>query len=169
MVREMYPKDSKKILEIYGMGLITRNATFETNIPTWEEWNSKHLKHSRFVYIENEEVLGWIALSPVSSRKVYSGVAEISVYVDTKFSGRGIGSKLMEEAISSSELNGIWTLHASVFPENQATVRLHKNYGFRMIGTREKIAQLDGIWRDTILLERRSKRIGIESSNKNLV
>jgi len=158
----MNREDSAGVLEIYGMGLATRNATFETAVPSWEEWDSHHLKHSRYVYTDQGRILGWIALIPVSKRKVYKGVAEVSVYTDTGFLGRGIGSKLMEKLISSSEKEGIWTLVSSVFPENEATLNLHYKYGFRLIGTREKIAQLDSKWRDTVLLERRSKRVGIE-------
>jgi L-amino acid N-acyltransferase YncA len=159
MIREMIPTDSTRILEIYKMGLDTRNATFETKVPSWTDWDSKHLEHSRFVYVENDKIHGWVALSPVSTRKVYEGVAEVSVYIDINTLGKGIGSKLMEKVIISSEMHGIWTLYSSVFPENAATLRLHDKCGFRIIGTREKIAQLDNKWRDTVLLERRSKRI----------
>ena len=161
MIREMIPNDSTRILEIYQMGLDTKNATFETSVPSWTDWDSKHLEHSRFVYAEDDKILGWIALSPVSTRKVYKGVAEVSVYIDTNTLGKGIGSKLMEKVIISSEMHGIWTLYSSIFPENAATLKLHDKFGFRIIGTREKIAQLDHKWRDTVLLERRSKKIGI--------
>jgi phosphinothricin acetyltransferase len=139
------------------MGIETRNATFETEVPSWEDWDSKHLLHSRFVYIENDIVLGWAALSSVSVRQVYKGVAEISIYIDTDFNGKGIGSQLMEKVIQSSEENGIWTLNSSVFPENIATLKLHEKFGFRIIGFKEKVATLDGKWRNTVLLERRSK------------
>jgi L-amino acid N-acyltransferase YncA len=159
MVREMKQSDSQRVLEIYQLGLETRNATFETDVPDWNDWNSKHLKNSRFVYENNNIVLGWVALSPVSARKVYEGVAEISIYVDTNFLGQGIGSALMEKVIISSESNGIWSLFSSVFPENGATLKLHDKFGFRMVGRREKIARLDGEWKDTILFERRSKYV----------
>ncbi len=162
VIREITDQDAPRVLEIYKMGLETRNATFETKVPSWGDWDAKHHAHSRFVFVEDERVLGWIALTPVSARKVYAGVAEISIYVDTDLHGRGIGSKLMEKVILSSEEQGIWTLYSSVFPENKATLSLHEKFGFRIIGRREKIAKLDGHWRDTILLERRSKRIGIE-------
>jgi L-amino acid N-acyltransferase YncA len=158
MIREMIPGDSNRILEIYKMGINTGNATFETSVPSWSDWDSKHLKHSRFVYLENDKILGWIALSPVSTRKAYEGVVEVSVYVDTNFTGKSIGTELMDAVIISSENHGIWTLCSSVFPENIATLKLHDKFGFRVIGKRERIAQLDGKWRDTILLERRSKR-----------
>jgi L-amino acid N-acyltransferase YncA len=163
MVREMQNNDSSRVLKIYKMGIETRNATFETSLPNWSEWDSKHYKHSRFVYEDNGVVLGWVALSPVSSRFAYRGVAEISIYIDLNFAKQGIGSKLMERAIISSEDNGVWTLQSSVFPENIATQRLHEKFGFRVLGERERIASLDGIWRNTIILERRSKVIGVES------
>jgi len=157
MIRPMTTSDSTRVLKIYKMGIETRNATFETEVPSWEDWDSKHLLHSRFVYIENDIVLGWAALSSVSVRQVYKGVAEISIYIDTDFNGRGIGSQLMEKVIQSSEENGIWTLNSSVFPENIATLKLHEKFGFRIIGFKEKVATLDGKWRNTVLLERRSK------------
>ena len=155
----MHPGDSQRVLEIYKMGLETRNSTFETMAPSWQEWDSKHLSHSRFVSEQEGIITGWAALTPFSARDVYKGVAELSIYVAADFRGRGIGSALMEEIVISSEANGIWTLVSSVFPENESTLRLHKKFGFREIGRREKIAQLDGIWRDTILFERRSNKI----------
>lgn len=161
MIREMNEHDSLRVLEIYKMGLDTKNATFETEVPLWSDWNLKHHKHSRFVYVDNDTILGWAALTPVSSRKVYEGVAEVSVYIDIDFLRKGIGSALMEKVILSSEEQGIWTLYSSVFSENTATIELHKKYGFRVVGTREKIAQLDNKWMDTTILERRSKKVGI--------
>ena len=161
MIREMSGLDSSRVLEIYKMGLDTRNATFETKVPSWIDWDKKHLPHSRFVYVDNEKLYGWTALSSVSTRQVYSGVAEISIYIDTDFLGKGIGSELMDKVIMSSENFGIWTLYSSIFPENIATLKLHEKFGFRIIGFREKIAKLDNKWRDTVLLERRSKKIGI--------
>ncbi len=162
MLREMTEQDAPHVLAIYKMGLETRNATFETEVPSWSDWDAKHHAHSRFVFVEDEKILGWIALAPTSARKVYAGVAEVSVYIDTTVLGRGIGSKLMAQVILSSEEQGIWTLYSSVFPENEATLRLHKKFGFRVIGKQEKIAKLDDQWRDTILLERRSKTAGVE-------
>ena len=156
-IREMVETDGDRVLEIYESGIGTRNATFETEVPAWSDWNSKHLPHSRFVSVINGEIIGWAALSPVSARSVYSGLAEISIYLDTGYTGKGIGSLLMERVIQSSELEGIWTITSSVFPENNATLRLHEKYEFRIIGEREKIACLDGKWRNTILMERRSK------------
>lgn len=160
MIREIIPEDAQRILEIYKMGLDTRNATFETKVPAWSDWNLKHHKHSRFVYLQDDRILGWAALSPVSAREVYSGVAELSIYIDTNCLGKGIGSKLMEKLIGSSEENGIWTLQSSVFPENTATLKLHEKFDFRILGKRERIARLDGKWRDTVILERRSKKAG---------
>ncbi|MDF1548766.1 MAG: GNAT family N-acetyltransferase [Bacteroidales bacterium] len=160
MIREMNQGDAKRVLEIYQQGLNTRNATFETVVPVWEDWDKKYLEHSRFVYDLNGDVVGWVVLSSVSTREVYKGVCEISIYVDNNNKGKGIGSSLMEKVIESSEINGVWTLFSSVFPENVATIKLHEKFGFRVIGTREKIAQLDGKWRDTIMLERRSKIVG---------
>ena len=159
MIRTMLQRDSERVLDIYRMGLETRNATFETIVPSWQEWDSKHLSHSRFVFEEDDIVTGWAALTPFSTREVYKGVAELIIYVATGFRGRKIGSELMEQVISSSEQNGIWTLVSSVFPENEATLKLHKKYGFRVIGRRERIARHEGKWRDTILLERRSLNI----------
>jgi L-amino acid N-acyltransferase YncA len=161
MIREMISEDSSRVLEIYKMGVDTHNATFETNVPSWADWDSNHLKHSRFVYTNNEKVLGWVAISPVSSRSAYKGVAEVSIYVETQTQGKGIGSLLMEKVITSSEEHGIWTLFSSVFPENKATLKLHEKFDFRIIGKRERIAQMNGKWRDTIQSERRSKIVGI--------
>lgn len=154
----MHPGDSQRVLEIYKMGLESRNSTFEISAPSWQEWDSKHLTHSRFISEEEGILTGWAALAPFSARDVYKGVAELSIYVAETFRGKNIGSALMEEIIASSEFNGIWTLVSSVFPENEATLRLHKKFGFREIGRRERVAKLDGLWRDTILLERRSNK-----------
>jgi phosphinothricin acetyltransferase len=159
MIREMLQSDSESVLEIYRMGLDTMNATFETKVPSWHAWDSKHLIHSRFVSEENGVVVGWAALTPFSTREVYRGVAEVSIYVSSDFRGKKIGSGLMKQIIVASELNEIWTLFSSVFPENEATLKLHLKFGFRIIGRREKIARLNGIWRDTILLERRCSEI----------
>jgi phosphinothricin acetyltransferase len=160
MIREMQQIDGQRILEIYKLGLDTRNATFETQVPSWKDWDAKHLQNSRFVFEEHGRILGWATLSPVSAREAYKGVAEVSIYVDNDYNRKGIGSKLMERLISSSEENGIWTLFSSVFPENLATLKLHEKFGFRIVGTREKIAQHYGKWRDTIILERRSRKVG---------
>ena len=157
----MKTSDEPAVQEIYAYGLETRMATFETELPTWAQLDQKWHKHSRFVYELEKKVVGWVALNPVSNRDVYRGVAEVSIYIAKGFWGQGIGSQLMHRVIQSSEQNGIWTLYSSVFPENTATVRLHQKYGFRKIGIREKIASLDGVWRDTLIMERRSKTVGI--------
>lgn len=161
-IRVMSAADAAAVMAIYAAGIATRNATFETTLPAWEVWDARHLPHSRFVYTNEGQVLGWVALSAVSAREAYAGVAELSVYVDPQFAGKGIGSALMERIIASSESMGIWTLFSSVFPENKATLKLHRKFGFRLIGSRERIARLDGLWRDTLLFERRSRTIGID-------
>jgi L-amino acid N-acyltransferase YncA len=146
---------------IYEKGIQTGNATFQTAAPAlWAEWHNAHVGHSRLVALLNHDVVGWVALSPVSTRDCYKGVCEFSIYVDPAYSGKGIGNLLMEELVERSEANGIWTLYSSTFPENKASIALQKKYGFREIGYREKIAQRNGIWRDTVLFERRSKIVG---------
>ena len=161
MIRPMASNDAFAVLEIYKKGLETGNATFETEVPDWEHWDLSHHKFCRFVYEENGKVVGWGALAPVSNRRCYKGVAEISIYVDTDNLARGIGGKLLGAVVESSERNGIWTLYASIFAENVASHKMHLSHGFREVGTRERIAQLDGIWRDTLILERRSEKIGV--------
>ncbi|WP_428740863.1 N-acetyltransferase family protein [Tenacibaculum sp.] len=148
----------KEVVAIFNEGIQTKNATFRTEVPTWEEWDTSHHQHSRFVAVEEDKVVGWCAIAPVSKRFEYRGVAEVSVYVKINSIGKKIGSLLMEALIDSSENNGIWTLYSSLFPENIGSEKLHVKYGFRKIGYREKIAQLDGVWRDTVLYERRSKK-----------
>ncbi|WP_299676665.1 GNAT family N-acetyltransferase [uncultured Tenacibaculum sp.] len=147
----------KQVVKIYEEGIQTGNATFRTHVPDWETWNSNCHKHSRFVFISKEEVLGWCALTPVSARFEYRGVAEVSVYIKSSVTGKGIGSLLMNNLIKSSEVNGIWTLYSSMFPENIGSVRLHEKFGFRKVGFRERIAEQNGVWRDTVIYERRSK------------
>lgn len=161
VIRAMTVKDADSVLRIYAMGIETRLATFETQVPKWQVWDIKHLKYSRLVYLEEDTVIGWAALSPVSSREVYKGVAEASIYIDTNYLGKRIGSLLMEQLVDSSEINGVWTLQSSVFSENVATLKLHEKFGFRVVGKRERIAQLDGLWKDTVLLERRSNKVAI--------
>jgi L-amino acid N-acyltransferase YncA len=146
---------------IYEQGIATGQATFQTGAPTWEEWNASHLTHSRLVAIEAGEVIGWAALTPVSGRCVYAGVAEVSVYIAPDHRGQKVGLTLLEALITASEQHNIWTLQAGIFPENHASVRIHEKCGFRLIGYRERIGQHYGIWRDTVLLERRSSRVGV--------
>lgn len=162
MIRPMNDSDAQVVLEIYQKGLDSRNATFETTVPLWKDWDRSHHKIGRFVYLDSESVIGWVALSPVSTRSCYSGVAEVSIYVAPEFVGQGIGHALMAHLIQDSENNGIWTLYASIFPENQATLQLHLKHGFREVGIRERVAKLDGKWRSTLILERRSKVVGNE-------
>ena len=162
MIREMQRVDADDVLAVYAYGLSTRNATFETQLPTWKQWDLNHLKYCRLVYEQDGRVVGWVALTAMSNRPCYRGVAEISVYVARGQDGRGIGSKLLAAAIVESERNGVWTLLASVFPENAATVRLHHRHGFTVLGRRKKIAKLDGRWRDTLIMERRSKHVGVD-------
>lgn len=157
--------DWQKVLDIYIEGLATGNATFETEAPLWETWDASHLKHSRLVASDGETVIGWAALSPVSSSCIYGGVAEVSIYVGENGRGRGCGTTLIKALIESSEANGIWTLQAGIFPENTASIALHLNHGFREVGRRERIGRHYGIWRDTILLERRSKTVGTDQSD----
>ena len=146
---------------IYLEGIATGDATFETEAPTWEAWDAAHLTFARLVARTGNYVIGWAALSPVSQRKVYAGVAEVSVYVAANSRERGVGRALLDGLIQESEQNGIWTLQAAVFPENAATIALHERCGFREVGRRERISKVNGIWRDTILLERRSKTVGV--------
>ena len=151
----------EQVKTIYESGIATGNATFQTSAPSWEEWDKAHTQHCRLVAIENDMVLGWAALTPVSGRCVYAGVAEVSVYVAEAARGKGTGSKLMQALISESEGNGFWTLQAGIFPENVASIRLHEQHGFRQVGYREKIGQMNGIWRNTVLMERRSNVVGV--------
>ena len=160
MIRYMNDSDLQAVLEIYKKGIETGNATFETTPPPADHWNRSHHKFCRMLCIDDGEVAGWTALSPVSSRPCYAGVAELSIYVRPDCTGRGIGSQLIARLVPESERNGIWTLYSSIFPENKASRRLLLKFGFREIGRRESIAQLDGRWRSTLILERRSKTVG---------
>ena len=161
-ITPMVPQDWEQVQTIYIEGLATGNATFETKAPDWEAWNSNHLPHCRLVARQGETVLGWAALTPVSSRVVYAGVAEVSIYVGAAHRGQRLGHTLLAALITESEANGIWTLQASIFPENVASIQVHLRHGFREMGRRERIAQLHGVWRDTVILERRSTIVGIE-------
>ncbi|HZP64204.1 MAG TPA: GNAT family N-acetyltransferase [Terriglobales bacterium] len=156
----MQDADWPAVREIYSQGIATGNATFETDIPAWEKWNAGHHQHSRLIARDGARNLGWAALGPVSPRRVYAGVAEVSIYVDEVVRGNGIGKALLKSLIQASEQNGIWTLQAGIFPENTGSVALHKSCGFREVGIRCRIAQLKGRWRDVLLLERRSSSIG---------
>lgn len=153
---EHYPA----VARIYEEGIRTGNATFQTTAPPWDEWNSGHFSHTRFVAKDQNEVIGWAALRPVSSRPVYSGVAEVSVYVAERHRGKGVGKMLLGKLIFDSERSEIWTLQAGIFPENESSLKLHADLGFRIIGRRERIGKMNGMWRDTVLLERRSSIVG---------
>ena len=142
---------------IYAEGMTTGIATFETQVPTWEQWNKKFLTVCRYVVLVEKEVVAWCALSAVSKRLVYSGVAENTIYVALQFQKQGIGKTLLNYLIGESEKAGFWSLQAAIFPQNEASIQLHKDCGFRLIGVREKIAQRDGNWYDNVLMERRKK------------
>jgi phosphinothricin acetyltransferase len=157
----MKPKDWEAVRAIYLESIATGNATFETEAPTWEKWNRDHIQDCRLVARQDGQVVGWAALSPVSGRCVYAGVASLNVYVAEAARGRGVGKALLRAIVEASEQQGIWTLEAGIFPENVASTALHKSCGFREVGRRERIGQMDGVWRDTILLERRSKVVGV--------
>ena len=145
-----------RIAQIYAEGMQTGIATFETKIPNWEQWNKKMLPQCRFVALKNDDVVAWCSLNAVSQRKVYRGVAENTIYVAAESRGTGVGKQLLEHLIIESEKAGFWTLQASIFRQNKASIQLHNNCGFRMVGIREKIAQRDGVWHDNLLMERRS-------------
>jgi phosphinothricin acetyltransferase len=147
---------------IYEQGIATGNATFETQAPEWDAWDRAHLPHSRLVAVDEAGmVLGWAALSPVSSRCVYGGVAELSIYIAAEARGQGVGRQLLQALITDSEAHGIWTLQAGTFEENSASIGLHTQAGFRVVGHRERIGQHHGVWRNTVQLERRSPTVGV--------
>jgi len=160
VIEPMAAEDWEQVRAIYQEGIRRGNATFETSAPSWEQWDQAHLPFCRLVARVAGAAAGWAALSPVSARQAYAGVAEASIYVSEKAQGKGIGTALQEELNRQSEAHGIWTLQGVVFAENTASLALLKKTGFREVGRRERIAQLDGRWRDTILLERRSPVIG---------
>jgi L-amino acid N-acyltransferase YncA len=156
-VRPMTASDWPLVEAIYSAGIATGDATFETATPSWAEFDVGHHREHRFVAEEDGNVVGWVALSPTSTRACYSGVAEHSVYVAESARGRGVGRMLMERLLESADAGGIWTMQTSIFPENKASLALHERVGFRVVGRRERIAELDGVWRDTLLLERRAQ------------
>jgi L-amino acid N-acyltransferase YncA len=155
-IRPLEPADWPDVERIFVDGIATRNATFETEPPSWPEFDHDHLPDHRLVAVEDGRVLGWATLAPTSSRDCYSGVTESSVYVAEAARGRGVGLALMTALLAGADAAGIWTVQAAMFSENLASVRLHGRLGFRVVGRRERIARLDGAWRDTLLLERRS-------------
>jgi phosphinothricin acetyltransferase len=161
-IRAMTAEDWEPVRAIYLAGIATGQATFETDAPTWTTWNNSHLPAPRLVAISREAIGGWAALSPVSARPVYKGVAEVSVYVAEQMRGAGLGGCLLKALVKESEENRIWTLQASIFPENAASISLHNSCGFREVGRRQRVAKMKGVWRDTLLFERRSKLVGVD-------
>ena len=161
IIRPFAKNDFLAVQNIYQQGIDTGNATFQTKAKSWEQWNSSMLNCCRLVAVEDEKVLGWAGLSAVSSREVYSGVAEVSVYVANQAQGKGLGHALLCALINESESNGIWMLQASIFPENISSITLHTRNGFRQVGNREKLGQLHGVWRNVTLMERRSAAVGL--------
>lgn len=160
-LEKMKSTDWNAVRAIYEEGIATGHATFETEVPEWIEWDRRHLRDCRLVAKAREQVVGWTALSPVSERCVYAGVAEVSIYITSSARGQGIGKTLLKALIDKSEKVGIWTLQAGVFPENTASIALHKACGFREIGYKSRIGQTGDVWRDVVLLERRSEVVGI--------
>jgi L-amino acid N-acyltransferase YncA len=160
-IEPMQAGDWDAVRAIYREGIATRQATFETDVPTWESWDSAHLPFARLVARAPDGLLGWAALSRISGRHCYRGVAEGSVYVAARCCGQGLGHTLLQALIAEAERQGIWTLQAAVFPENHASLALLDRCGFRVVGRRERLAQLDGVWRDVLLLERRSPVAGV--------
>ena len=162
IIKALGPEHWSEVAAIYREGIVTGEATFETDVPSFEQWDQAHLSVARLIAHREDTILGWAALSPVSRRRVYAGVAEVSVYVSAAARNSGVGRKLLNALIEQSEQNGIWTLQAGIFPENLASIALHQRCGFREVGRRERIGRMGGIWRDTVLMERRSNRVGID-------
>lgn len=161
-IRHITKDNFSEIIEIYNQGLATNIATFQNDSPQWEEWDKGHLNFCRISIYDNDKMIGWASLTPVSSRCVYAGVAEVSIYIAQDERGKGVGKTLLAELIQQSEENGIWTLQSGIFAENEASITLHEKCGFRMVGYREKIGKKNGVWKDNVLMERRSKNIGID-------
>ena len=159
-IRPLRPDDWPTARTIYAEGIATGNATFETEPPAWEAWDAAHLRDIRLAAVAEGFVVGWAALSPVSARCVYAGVAEVSIYVARAARGRGVGGALLGALIAESETRGYWTLQAGIFPENEASLALHRKCGFRVLGRRERIGRMGGRWRDVLMLERRSAAVG---------
>ncbi|HXA43510.1 MAG TPA: GNAT family N-acetyltransferase [Candidatus Solibacter sp.] len=158
-IRDLSPEDWPRVKAIYEAGIATRNATFARQAPPWDEWDAAHEAAPRLVASRDGEVVGWAVLAGVSSGCAYGGVMEVSIYIDPSVAGQGIGSALMSALIDAAEAAGIWTLEAWIFPENEASMALHQRHGFRVVGRREKLGQMDDRWRDVMLLERRSAKL----------
>ncbi|HPW88186.1 MAG TPA: N-acetyltransferase family protein [Kaistella chaponensis] len=164
-IRPMQPEDGEKVIEIFEEGIAGGNATFDQSAPSWEVWDQKFFNVCRFVLeTEDHEILGWAALQPVSNRDCFKGVAEISIYMKNAAQGKGFGSMLLKKLVLDSEEHQFWTLQSGIFPENEPSIIIHKKLGFREVGRREKLGQMNGVWRDIILLERRSKIVGISAN-----
>lgn len=148
-----------EVARIYAAGIATGDATFETEVPSWERWDAAHLPEHRFVAVSDGSVVGWVAAARVSDRCVYAGVVEHSVYVDEAERGRGVGRALLVRLVTSTEAAGIWTIQTGIFPENEASLRLHERAGFRLVGRRERLGKHIGVWRDVLMLERRSASV----------
>ena len=166
-IRAMREADGPRVLAIYGEGIATGHATFQDKVPDWADWESGHMTSPRLVAEDSSGLLGWAALCTVSGRCIYAGVAEVSVYLATAARGRGLGRRLLAALVSGSEEAGIWMLQAGIFPENAASIALHEAAGFRPVGTRQRLGRmtygpLEGRWRDVVLLERRSTRVGLD-------
>ena len=158
-IREMLPEDGTRVLEIFRQGIEGGNATFDKTAPTWEAWDKKFFKICRYSLVdENGVVQGWAAIQPISARVCYKGVAEVSIYLSNEVQGKGLGKVMLQKLILDSEENGFWMLQSGIFPENIASIKLHEQFGFRKVGFREKIAEMNGVWRDVVLMERRSNK-----------
>jgi len=162
VIGDMEAADWDGVRAVYLEGIATGDATFETEAPGWQKWDASHLAHCRLVARSGAAVAGWAALSPVSARRVYAGVAETSVYVAAAFRGKRVGRALLGALVACSERHGVWTLQAGIFPENVASLALHRQFGFREVGRRERLGKMRGRWRDVVLMERRSERVGAE-------
>lgn len=162
IIRKMVVSDWEAVKEIYVEGIYSKNATFETQAPTYEKWMETAHSECHIVAEEKNQVLAWAKVLKTSERPVYAGVGEVSIYVHPNAKGKGIGKRLLKELIHVSEENGFWTLKAVIFPENQASIALHKSCGFRVVGTHEKMGRMDGIWRDNVVFEKRSTTVGID-------
>lgn len=163
IIDKMIEEDWHEVASIYLAGIKTGKATFQSEIPTWEQWNSSHVKSCRLVARIEDKIAGWAALSPTSSRCVYAGVAEVSVYIGDEYRGVGIGKALLQKVIELSEEEGFWTLQSGIIKENHSSILLHEKCGFREIGYREKVGKMpNGIWHDVVLMEHRSKSVGVD-------
>tara|TARA_R110002051_G_scaffold183009_3_gene252506 strand:- start:348 stop:848 length:501 start_codon:yes stop_codon:yes gene_type:complete len=161
-IRKMSATDWDSVAGIYKEGIATGFATFETTVPSFETWDKAHMNSCRLVEKISNTILGWVALSPVSNRCVYGGVAEVSVYISKASRGKGIGKLLLKHLIDASEQDGIWTLQSGIFPTNHGSIKVHEAVGFRRIGTRERVGKLNGTWIDNVLFERRSSLVGVD-------